>query len=71
MPLEEKDMDKLLTTKTIDRIYTDFLSKMEKGKYYSQGEMASLILGKPLAINESLIVPIEHVNFQSETGTVW
>jgi hypothetical protein len=30
---------------------------MEKGKYYSQGEMASLILGKPLAINESLIDP--------------
>ena len=28
---------------------------MEKGKYYSQGEMAFLIVGKPLAIDESLI----------------
>jgi len=55
MPLEEKDMDKLLTAQTIDRKYTDFLSKMEKGKYCSQSEMASLILSKPLAINEPLI----------------
>ena len=55
MPLEEKDMDKLLTSQTIDSKYTVFLSKMEKGKYYSQSEMSSLILGKPLAINESLI----------------
>jgi hypothetical protein len=55
MPLEEKDMDKLLTNQTIDRKFTDFLSKMEKGKYYSQSEMTSLLLGKPLVINESLI----------------
>ncbi len=55
MPLEEKDMDKLLTNQTIDRKYTDFLSKMEKGKYYSQSEMTSLILDRPLAITESLI----------------
>jgi hypothetical protein len=64
MPLEEKDMDKLLTRQTIDRKYTDFLDKMEKGKYYSQSEMASLILGKPLAINESLI------DFKSTNFTV-
>jgi len=55
MPLEEKDMDKLFKNQTIDRKYTDFLSTMEKGKYYSQSEMASLILGRPLAITESLI----------------
>jgi len=55
LPLEEKDMDKPLPTQTIDRKYSDFLSKMEKGKYYSQSEMANLILGKPLAINESLL----------------
>ena len=53
MPLEEKDMDKLLTNQTIDRKYTDFLNKMAKGKYYSQSEITSLILGKPLATIES------------------
>jgi len=63
MPLEEKDMDKLLTTQTIDRKFTDFLTKMEKEKYYSQGEMAFLILGKPLAIDESLIA-LESLNFK-------
>jgi hypothetical protein len=55
MPLDEKDMDNLLTFQTVDTKYTEFISKMEKGKYYSQSEMATLILGKPLAINESLI----------------
>lgn len=54
MPLEEKDMDKILPSQSIDRKYTDFLNKMKKGKYYSQGEMASLILDKPLEIKESL-----------------
>jgi len=63
MPLEEKDMDKLLTTQTIDRKFTDFLTKMEKEKYYSQGEMAFLILGKRLAIDESLIA-LESLNFK-------
>jgi len=55
MPLEEKDMDKILSSQSIDRKYTEFLKKMEKGKYYSQGEMAFLILDKPLAITKSLI----------------
>jgi hypothetical protein len=63
MPLEEKDMDKLLTTQIIDKKFTDFLSKMEKGKYYSQGEMAFLIVGKPLAIDESLLA-VENTNFK-------
>ena len=54
MPLEEKDMDKILVSQTIDDKYTDFLTKMERGKYYSQAEMTFLILGKPLAINKSM-----------------
>jgi hypothetical protein len=33
MPLEEKDMDKLLTSQTIDSKYAAFLSKMQQGKY--------------------------------------
>ncbi len=65
MPYEEKDMDKLLTSQTIDSKYTDFLSKMENGKYYSQSEMASLILGKSLAISESLI-EARSDNFKAE-----
>lgn len=63
MPLEEKDMDKLLTSQTVDTKYTEFISKMEKGKYYSQSEMATLILGKPLAINETHI-DLENINFK-------
>jgi hypothetical protein len=63
MPLDEKDMDNLLTIQTVDTKYSEFLSKMEKGKYYSQSEMATLILGKPLAINETLI-DLERINFK-------
>jgi hypothetical protein len=66
MPLEEKDMDKLLTSQTIDRKYINFLSKMERGKYYSQSEMGSLILGKPLAINESLDLKSSHFKVKLE-----
>lgn len=63
MPLEEKDMDNLLTIQTVDTKYIEFISKMEKGKYYSQSEMATLILGKPLAINESLM-DLKSTNFK-------
>lgn len=55
MPLEQKDMDKLLPSQDIDSKYTDFLTKMKRGKYYSQAEITALILGKSLLVNESLI----------------
>ena len=48
-------MDKILASQSIDARYTDFLAKMEKGKYYSQSEMTNLILGRPLGIAQPLM----------------
>jgi hypothetical protein len=60
MTLEKKDMDRLSSSKSTDRKYPDFLGRMEKGKYYSQSEMTSLVLNKPVAIDKSLLDQKRH-----------